>query len=283
MATEVIAVAAQNRFDPDLLLALVAAESSLDRTAVSRKGARGLGQVMFPTTCAVTPALIRRPKDLYDIRISLPSSRATSHFARLAAPPPASTVVLPLAPVMAAPVLMLPSAFVRSLTRPRRRTEVDAQLQVVGLHADADALRMRHGWQSRNGGRQDENPHPNCGVSHSIFSVITDHASRRIPFSLLLGIRCPVTRCFAAIRVYAACPVRTRRLPRRWRGIERPAFRHNRSTAALEVLAYQMSCSGCGFVRPADFALPHVPRRSRDSGAVQDCIDSDETICADRR
>jgi soluble lytic murein transglycosylase-like protein len=71
LATEVVAAAAQNRLDPDLLFALVAAESSFDRTAVSRKGARGLGQVMFPTARAVAPALVRRPNDLHDVRKNL--------------------------------------------------------------------------------------------------------------------------------------------------------------------------------------------------------------------
>ena len=71
LATEVVAAATRNRLDPDLLLALVAVESGFDRTAVSRKGARGLGQVMFPTAQAVAPTLVHRPKDLYDVRRNL--------------------------------------------------------------------------------------------------------------------------------------------------------------------------------------------------------------------
>lgn len=71
LATEVAAAARQNRLDPDLLFALVAVESRFDRTAVSRKGARGLGQVMFPTAQAVAPGLVRRPTDLYDVRRNL--------------------------------------------------------------------------------------------------------------------------------------------------------------------------------------------------------------------
>lgn len=71
LATEVETAARRNSLDPDLLLALVAVESSFDRTAVSRKGARGLGQVMFPTARAVAPGLVRRPADLYDVRRNL--------------------------------------------------------------------------------------------------------------------------------------------------------------------------------------------------------------------
>ncbi len=71
LATEVVTAATRNSLDPDLLFALVAVESGFDRTAVSPKGARGLGQVMFPTARAVAPALVRRPKDLFDARRNL--------------------------------------------------------------------------------------------------------------------------------------------------------------------------------------------------------------------
>jgi soluble lytic murein transglycosylase-like protein len=71
MAAEVVTAATQNRLDPDLLFALAAVESNFDTTAVSRKGARGLGQVMFPTARAVAPALVHGPEDLYDVRRNL--------------------------------------------------------------------------------------------------------------------------------------------------------------------------------------------------------------------
>ncbi len=71
LAGEVVIAATRNRLDPDLLFALVAVESGFERTAMSPKGARGLGQVMFPTARAVAPALVRRPKDLYDVRRNL--------------------------------------------------------------------------------------------------------------------------------------------------------------------------------------------------------------------
>ncbi|HSB72626.1 MAG TPA: lytic transglycosylase domain-containing protein [Candidatus Methylomirabilis sp.] len=71
LAAAIVAAAAQNRLDPDLLFALVAVESSFDSTALSPKGARGLGQVMFPTAQAVAPTLVRRPEDLYDVRRNL--------------------------------------------------------------------------------------------------------------------------------------------------------------------------------------------------------------------
>ena len=54
-----------------LLLAVMAVESNFDSAAVSRKGARGLGQVMFPTARAVAPTLIHEPEDLYDVRRNL--------------------------------------------------------------------------------------------------------------------------------------------------------------------------------------------------------------------
>ncbi len=71
LTAEIATAAAQNRLDPDLLFALVAVESSFDSSAVSRKGARGLGQVMFPTARAVAPTLIHEPEDLYDVRRNL--------------------------------------------------------------------------------------------------------------------------------------------------------------------------------------------------------------------
>jgi soluble lytic murein transglycosylase-like protein len=71
LAAEIETAAAENRIDPDLLLALVAVESGFKRTAVSSKGARGLGQVMFPTARAVAPSLVHRPSDLYDARRNL--------------------------------------------------------------------------------------------------------------------------------------------------------------------------------------------------------------------
>jgi len=67
LATEVVTAATQNRLDPDLLFALVAVESSFNSTAVSRKGARGLGQLMFSTARTVAPALVRRPADLDNV------------------------------------------------------------------------------------------------------------------------------------------------------------------------------------------------------------------------
>lgn len=71
LSAEVVTAATRNGLDPDLLFALVAVESSFDRTAVSRKGARGLGQLMLPTARAVSPTLVRGPKDLYSIRRNL--------------------------------------------------------------------------------------------------------------------------------------------------------------------------------------------------------------------
>lgn len=71
LAAAVVSAATQNGLDPDLLFALVAVESGFDRTAVSRKGARGLGQVMLPTARAVAPMLVHGPEDLYDVRRNL--------------------------------------------------------------------------------------------------------------------------------------------------------------------------------------------------------------------
>jgi soluble lytic murein transglycosylase-like protein len=71
LAAEITAAATEHGLDPDLLLALVAVESRFRSRAVSRKGARGLGQLMFPTARAVAPRLVRRPQDLYNIRRNL--------------------------------------------------------------------------------------------------------------------------------------------------------------------------------------------------------------------
>lgn len=67
LAAEVMTAAIQNRVDPDLLFALVAVESSFNSTAVSRKGARGLGQIMFATGRAVAPRIVREPEDLNSV------------------------------------------------------------------------------------------------------------------------------------------------------------------------------------------------------------------------
>ena len=67
LATEVVTAATQNRLDPDLLFAVVAVESSFNSTAVSHKGARGLGQLMFNTAREVAPALVHRPADLDNV------------------------------------------------------------------------------------------------------------------------------------------------------------------------------------------------------------------------
>ena len=64
---QVLAAAAEHYVDPDLLFALIAAESSFDSKAVSTKGARGLGQMMFTTARAVAPGVIRRVEDLHDV------------------------------------------------------------------------------------------------------------------------------------------------------------------------------------------------------------------------
>ena len=63
---QVLTAAAEHYVDPDLLFALIAAESSFDGNAVSSKGARGLGQMMFATARAVAPAVVRRVEDLHD-------------------------------------------------------------------------------------------------------------------------------------------------------------------------------------------------------------------------
>jgi soluble lytic murein transglycosylase-like protein len=67
LAGQVLAAAAEHYLDPDLLFALIAAESNFDGNAVSSKGARGLGQMMFATARAVAPAVVRRVEDLHDV------------------------------------------------------------------------------------------------------------------------------------------------------------------------------------------------------------------------
>ncbi len=68
---EVSVIATQNHIDPDLLFALVAVESNFNAKARSSKGARGLGQIMFPTAHAFAPRIVRRPDDLFDIHRNL--------------------------------------------------------------------------------------------------------------------------------------------------------------------------------------------------------------------
>ena len=67
VTAQVLAAAALHRLDPDLLFALIAAESGFDSEAVSSKKARGLGQMVFATAKAVAPDAVRRPEDLYDV------------------------------------------------------------------------------------------------------------------------------------------------------------------------------------------------------------------------
>ncbi len=67
LTAQVLAAAAAHRVDPDLLFALVAAESGFDSAAVSPKGARGLGQMQFATARAVAPGAVRQPEDLHDV------------------------------------------------------------------------------------------------------------------------------------------------------------------------------------------------------------------------
>jgi hypothetical protein len=67
LAAQVMTAAIQNRVDPDLLFALVAVESSFNSAAVSPKGARGLGQVMFATGRTIAPKIVRQPEDLISI------------------------------------------------------------------------------------------------------------------------------------------------------------------------------------------------------------------------
>lgn len=71
VAGEIVTAAARHGLDPDLLFALVAVESRFNSKAVSRRGARGLGQLMYPTARAVAPTLVHRPVDLYNVRRNL--------------------------------------------------------------------------------------------------------------------------------------------------------------------------------------------------------------------
>ncbi len=71
LATEIVTAANDCQIDPDLLFSLVAVESHFNKRALSRKGARGLGQVMYSTARAVAPTIIHRPADLYDVRRNL--------------------------------------------------------------------------------------------------------------------------------------------------------------------------------------------------------------------
>lgn len=67
LADQVLVAAAAHQVDPDLLFALIAAESGFDNAAVSPKGARGLGQMQFATARAVAPGAVRQPEDLHDV------------------------------------------------------------------------------------------------------------------------------------------------------------------------------------------------------------------------
>ena len=67
LVAQVLEAATRHQVDPDLLFALIAAESSFDSRAVSHKGARGLGQMQFATARAVAPGTVRRPEDLHDV------------------------------------------------------------------------------------------------------------------------------------------------------------------------------------------------------------------------
>ena len=67
LTSQVVAAAATHRLDPDLLFGLIATESSFDSKAVSSKGARGLGQMIFTTAQAVAPRAVRQPEDLHDV------------------------------------------------------------------------------------------------------------------------------------------------------------------------------------------------------------------------
>jgi soluble lytic murein transglycosylase-like protein len=66
LAEDVVAAAAEQGVDPDLLFAVVEVESGFDPHAVSPRGARGLGQLLFATARAVAPGRIHRPADLQD-------------------------------------------------------------------------------------------------------------------------------------------------------------------------------------------------------------------------
>ena len=67
LTAQVLAAAAAHRLDPDLLFALIAVESGFDSRAVSKKGARGLGQMKYRTAQEAAPRAVRRPGDLYDV------------------------------------------------------------------------------------------------------------------------------------------------------------------------------------------------------------------------
>lgn len=66
LAAQLLAAASEHRVDPDLLFAVVAVESSFNPRAVSPRGARGLGQLLFRTARHVAPDRVRRPADLED-------------------------------------------------------------------------------------------------------------------------------------------------------------------------------------------------------------------------
>lgn len=81
LTAQVLAAAAVHHVDPDLLFALIAAESGFNSEAVSPRGARGLGQMRFPTAQAAAPAAVRRPEDLHDVPRNLYAT--ASHLRRL--------------------------------------------------------------------------------------------------------------------------------------------------------------------------------------------------------
>jgi soluble lytic murein transglycosylase-like protein len=64
LAAAIVAAARGQRVDPDLLFAVVAVESGFHAHAVSPRGARGLGQLLFGTAHEVAPHRVRRPRDL---------------------------------------------------------------------------------------------------------------------------------------------------------------------------------------------------------------------------
>ncbi len=66
LAAQIHASATAQGLDPDLLFAIVAVESGFNPRAVSPRGARGLGQLLFGTARAVDPERIRRPGDLFE-------------------------------------------------------------------------------------------------------------------------------------------------------------------------------------------------------------------------
>ncbi len=81
LTAQVLAAAAVHHVDPDLLFALIAAESGFDSEAVSPRGARGLGQMKFATAQAVAPGAVRRPEDLHDVPRNLHAT--AMHLRRL--------------------------------------------------------------------------------------------------------------------------------------------------------------------------------------------------------